>query len=280
VFHSHQQNSFPKKKKKMNSPNQPSNRHHPTMTKIVFLNVIFKFMPFSNITNITVLRRFFELASTHSSWRETLLHYNCPHRIFLGFNTQIGNSALQPIANLTSLQVLDVRNTILTDRALEEVARLKNLTTLVLLNVYISDAGLQHLAGLSNLQQLALGKTQISDSGLQHLVNLNKLETLHLNSTTIGDSGLQHLSNLISLKTLVLYFTQISDAGLQHLAKLVHLQELQLQHTQISDVGLQHLVHLPNLDGTKVFTGNTQVTEKGLEEFKKQLLENQAKQKS
>jgi len=91
-----------------------------------------------------------------------------------------------------------------------------DMTTLEGLNLYatgITDDGLIHLAKLTQLKWLNLSDTQVGDAGLAHLSPLTNLESLDLEGLRITDAGLEHLAGLTRLKMLNLEATRVTDQG-------------------------------------------------------------------
>jgi len=170
-----------------------------------------------------------------------------------------GLSDLKPLASLSQLQRLNLRNTQVSD--LKPLASLSQLQTLFLSGTDVSDlkllaslsqlqgldlaftqvSDLKPLASLSQLQRLQLGSTQVSD--LKPLASLSQLQSLGLKNTQVSD--LKPLASLSQLQTLYLDFTQVSD--LKPLASLSQLQTLFLSGTDVSDLKL--LASLSQLQG-------------------------------
>ena len=84
-------------------------------------------------------------------------------------DTQISDTGLESLKELTSLTYHYLNNTKITDIGLENLKGLTSLTDLSRDNTKITDAGLEHLQGLSNLRRLFLGNTQVTDDDLKHL---------------------------------------------------------------------------------------------------------------
>lgn len=103
------------------------------------------------------------------------------------------------------------------DGILAHVAELQSLDSLNLANTKVSDEGLAHLARLKSLRWVDLHNTQVSDPGLAHLARLKSLKVLYLTNTQVSDAGLADLAELRSLERLYLEKTQASDAGVQRL---------------------------------------------------------------
>jgi hypothetical protein len=216
----------------MESPSTNVAGGHPTLSKVVFLNIIFKFIrpSVTNIDGLNSLRRFFELAWVHESWRETVFVFPGPQTLFLN-NTK---------------------------------------------NIKVKYALLQHIANFVSLKELDLFDTDAPDEGLQLLNNLSSnMVKLNLGYTKISNAGLQFIQNFVHLEILQLYNTAITNEGVKHLSNLPALEELWLSYNDVSDECLQYLVKLPRLVPERFFSHATQITKKGLANFKAELLERQ-----
>ncbi|CAE7734286.1 RLK7, partial [Symbiodinium necroappetens] len=138
------------------------------------------------------------------------------------------SGSLDPLANLTSLERLYLKNTGVT-------------------------GGLQALAEMTELRQLRLQGTKVSGD-LQPLFKLTKLNGLWLEHTGVtGD--LQPLGDMTELHQLRLHGTNVAG-DLQPLIKLTKLMELLLENTGVTG-GLQALSDLSDL--RKLWLGGTKV---------------------
>ena len=99
------------------------------------------------------------------------------------------------------------------------LAELKSLQELNLWHAKVTDSGLVYLKELKTLKKLKLWGRKVTDSGLIHLKELKSLQTLELIQTQVTDAGLAHLKELKSLQTLNLGSTQVTDVGLRKLQK-------------------------------------------------------------
>ncbi len=103
-----------------------------------------------------------------------------------------------------------------------ELSQIANLSSLEDLNLWgsaISDAGMVRLAHLSRLKSLILNRTSISDAGLIHVGRLVHLEHLHIENNRITDAGLRHLKGLTRLRSLWLKGTDVSEEAIDELRK-------------------------------------------------------------
>lgn len=131
--------------------------------------------------------------------------------------TEFGDSDARLLADLTTLQRVDLTGT------------------------QVTHAGMVHLRSLTQLQMLLLNHTNVSDRGLKHLEPLTHLRFLGLTHTPITDNGLVPLRTLLELEYLLLSHTRVTADGLNHLKRLTRLQGLSLVGTRIADADLAEL---------------------------------------
>jgi hypothetical protein len=139
------------------------------------------------------------------------------------------------------ITMIDLHHSNVTD---SDLALLEDLTSLRSLNLYgtrITDSGLAHLSNLKGLATLQLNSTAIADAGLASLQNLKGLGELGLYGTHITDNGLQYLKGMSNLHKLVLGGSAITDLGLKHLQGLRNLRELVLSKTSVTPEGVAQL---------------------------------------
>jgi Leucine-rich repeat (LRR) protein len=152
------------------------------------------------------------------------------------------------LADLFSLQQLDLSHRSITDQSLEYVRRLSRLRELDLAGTPITDAGFLRLASLHDIRRLDASSTGITDVGLEILHEFPHLESLRLYDTAITDAGLSCVSGCRHLQRLDLSRTRVSDAGLDHLQNLTDLRALQLSDTDVSPEGLARFDGVKQLD--------------------------------
>ncbi|XP_067649667.1 uncharacterized protein [Haliotis asinina] len=206
----------------------------------------------------------------------------------LGSCRQLSNKCLSAVAELPSLQNLNLDNTVITDAGFIDYLKScsHELLHLNLSRTSISHLVIPHLKVLSKLKSLYLEQTKVcSLSGIQHL---KELEILDFANTDIGTDSLLCLSGHPSLTCLSVANTEsvVGDLALQYLTGLkLHTLYLPSRHTTTSQ-GLAHLVGLPltSLDLTnyikvgdeglihigkitslkKLLLSNTKITDEGL----------------
>jgi internalin A len=175
--------------------------------------------------------------------------------------TKAGDTALEHIAGITSLESLNVGSTLMTDVGLERLAVLPNLTELTMGGNELGDAGLQALRQMPTLNYLDLSGRQgndknvwtvsMSEVGLQAVLTLKNLHELRIGctSTTVGIEG----AKLGEVSTL-----SVTEKWLDQMKKLDKLEKLKVQGCKrINDDAVAALIAMPalrdvDLTGTSV----------------------------
>jgi hypothetical protein len=98
---------------------------------------------------------------------------------------------------------------------LKPIAELHSLEDIDLADTKVSDHGLSHLAGLRHVVWLDLSRSAIAPGSLANLSRLRHLRYLSLSGTAIGDEQLQRLRSLYRLKKLNITNTKATSAGMQ-----------------------------------------------------------------
>ena len=179
--------------------------------------------------------------------------------------TKAGDSALEHISGLTSLESLDVGSTLMTDVGLERLTMLTNLKELTMGGNELGDAGLQALRQMPNLTYLDLSGRQgndknvwsiaMSNVGLQAVLSLKNLRELRFScvSTAVGVEG----TKLGEVSTL-----SVTEKWLEQMKALTKLQKIKLQGCgRIDDEAVAALIGMPALREADL--KGTSVTEKG-----------------
>ncbi|XP_037312297.2 uncharacterized protein si:ch73-173p19.1 [Pungitius pungitius] len=155
------------------------------------------------------------------------------------------------LAELSSLQTLNLDGTGVTESSLEHLATHPALSSLSVAGIPVADGdrALQIISGLKLTQLTLPGRHSVTDGGLLFLSRLSVLLELDLTDyTQVTDQGVRHLSAMSRLRKLSLSNTQVTDAGLPALRGLQELQELCLDRTAVTSRGVAELVTcLPHL---------------------------------
>jgi len=176
------------------------------------------------------------------------------------FRGGVRDQDIRPLAGITSLRKLSLRNARVTDDSMSLFAAMPSLRSLGLAGTKITDAGLEQLKRHEGLESLYVSSSKITDRGVQHLATMKSLKRLSLESTAITGEALKALTKL-SLISLDLRDCNVIEAGLIHVAAHKELQTLDLQNTDATDAVLEKLSELKDL--RKITLQSTQVTDKG-----------------
>ncbi len=208
-----------------------------------------------------------------------LSHHKAPVELIANLETvqelnlegaQITDSNVQYISKLSSLKRLHLsQNPRLSDAGLEFLGELTSLEELVLYAADINGDGLAHLGQLSRLKKLQLNQSAVTDEGLRAIPLLPALEYLDLRSTSVTGPGLAALADLPKLKTLLLAGAKITDSTLEPVGDLRRLEALSLEDVGVSDAGLLHLRSLKRLEQLRI--SGRQLSEPGLRDLQKRL---------
>jgi Leucine-rich repeat (LRR) protein len=178
-------------------------------------------------------------------------------------HTEISTIGLEQLAQVHSLERLDLGHTLLGDNALPMLASLTNLRVLELPSTLVEGTGLAALTALPNLREIDLGNAPIANEGMAQLAQLTGLESINLRHTDITDAGMAHFAALKNLKRLDLTSLDITEKGLEGLALLTQLEDLDLSFTRFAEPGLEMITKLTSL--ARLGLEQTSITDKGME---------------
>jgi len=174
--------------------------------------------------------------------------------------TDRGLVYLKSMPSLKKLKIgkrnIDRDNPPITDAGMVHLAQINSLEYLDLPYHGITGKGLATIANLKNLKHLWVGcytSSPLTDKALSHVSKFEKLEYLHIGGTDFTDAGMVHLSKLKKLK--VLHFTtapRVTDKGLAELKSLKQLERLSLRSKKVTISGLSHLNAFKNLTDLEV----------------------------
>ncbi|HEY9793290.1 MAG TPA: protein kinase [Candidatus Obscuribacterales bacterium] len=194
-----------------------------------------------------------------------------PLRQLIVANDDITDQGVKTIAQIKTLDHLDVAGTNITDNAAGILATLPNLHVWILDRTKITDAfaermpteqptylalnstgltnkGLLQLTSrLPNLQGVSFGDSATDDKSVDILCSVRNLHQVYLNKTCANDTTVKKFSQLKHLETLGLDEGSISSAGVEHLKQTPSLQQLQLNYDQISDATVHTISSLHGL---------------------------------
>ncbi len=146
---------------------------------------------------------------------------------------------LKLLSNVAGIVDINLDDTNVDDTMLLELGQLSRLETLRLSATRITDEGLKVLAGLPNLKTLTLMDNDIDGSGLSNLRHTPQLTNLRI-QTHSGDTVLPHLQDLNDLQMLSIC-APITDVGIEQLTTLPKLRYLALIGTKVRAAGIAKL---------------------------------------
>lgn len=162
-------------------------------------------------------------------------------------DTLYDEEALEHIAHLTELKVLNLGGCTIGKEHLDALHGLQNLAVLTIWpNPLDSEAAtsLSEIVSLKSLHLLSYDNA-IPMSVLEPLARLESLELFELCSRSFESEGLKSLAGLPSLKRLVISASEFDPEGLSHLASFPAL--VRLKFSDLSDAAMRQLPILPAL---------------------------------
>ncbi|RCS44688.1 hypothetical protein DTL42_17350 [Bremerella cremea] len=147
--------------------------------------------------------------------------------------------AMQPTAKLRELR-LD--QTPVTDAEADVIAQMDSLEIVNLPASQLTDAGLAKIAALPNLELLRIGSPKLTDAGIEKVGQSKTILYLHLIDTPITDQALPAIAQMEQLQSFYADGTQLTDDGMSNLVKArpqlhIHFNDL---HPAGSQAGHTH----------------------------------------
>jgi internalin A len=152
----------------------------------------------------------------------------------LYYAEQITDEGMAAVKGWKKLKRINLRGTKVTDTTLEHLANVTTLDSLDVGFAQITDVGLDRLTPLVNLKELVVGGNKLTDVGLQALRQLPGLTTLSLGGSQRTDSGLWTIS--------------LTEQGLDAITTLKELRELRLDGMPVTTRWLEKLKALNKLE--------------------------------
>ena len=143
-----------------------------------------------------------------------------------GRNERVTDAWLKRLANVTTLQKIDLANCAIQGDGLQHLSKLTGLRELNLTLTPVKDDALKHLAGLTELRSLGLASTQCTGTGFAHLKALRKLENVNFHFTPLNDAGLAAIAEVPISDRLWFAHSKFTDAGAASLAKQTRLKRV------------------------------------------------------
>jgi Leucine-rich repeat (LRR) protein len=208
-------------------------------------------------------------------------------------NTQIGNTGLDTLTGLPSLQALKHMSQAADDGGIEALNKAKNLTELEIQDFNITDRAGEFLKQFDKLTYLSIFRCQgfgsegllhlkgtkltrldlrdlpsLNNEGMEVFKELPSLKRLYLRElASVSDDGLVSISSLKNLENLSVWdLTNVSDKTVEEIAKLPNLKVLLIRNTGVSDASVDILLKAPKLQDL-TFTNNAKVTAAGLQKL-------------
>jgi Leucine-rich repeat (LRR) protein len=196
----------------------------------------------------------------------------------LYYAEQITDEGMAAVKGWQKLKRVNLRGTKITDTTLEHLANVMTLEALDVGFAQITDVGLDRLTSLPNLKELMIGGNKLTDTGLQALRQLPSLTSLSLGGMQRTDSGLWSISltelgldtitTLKELRELRLDGMPVTARWLEKLKVLNKLERLSLQGCKrVGDEAVPLLAPWPTLRVLDV--KGTAMTEKGLADLRR-----------
>src|SRR5215510_10730801 len=169
--------------------------------------------------------------------------------------TKITDTTLEHLANVMTLEFLDIGFAQITDVGLDRLTPLTNLKELIISGNKLTDTGLQSLRQLQGLTSLSLGGSQRTDSGLwtisltelglDAIATLKELRELRLDGMPVSARWLEKLKGFNKLERLSLQdCKRLGDDAAPLLASWPALRVLDLKGTSMTEKGLADLRRL------------------------------------
>ncbi|MDR3111286.1 MAG: hypothetical protein LBU65_16580 [Planctomycetaceae bacterium] len=162
----------------------------------------------------------------------------------------IGNIGLRKAASMPSLRALKHRSTALSDDAIEILSECKTLEILDIEDAVITAASGKFFQNFPNLSQLDLFRcSNFSNDGVTEMDGL-KLTRLLMRGMTVNDEVMPIIAKMTMLKTLVLHeMPSIGDEGIGQLSTLKDLRTLDIWAMEgVTDKSIEVISKLPNID--------------------------------
>jgi hypothetical protein len=155
---------------------------------------------------------------------------------------------LGAIAQLKSLEILELPNNDIFRRGFDGFAELPKLVWLDLSRTRVDDTTVESLGRLRNLRRLDLSATAFTDDGLASLMGLDRLSHLYVGSCDITNDGLARIvEEHRKLAVLDISRTLITPDVVPLLTRLPNLWRLELSHEMVCQGFLDMRDRFPRL---------------------------------
>lgn len=199
------------------------------------------------------------------------------------------DETIAPLRYLTSLETLDLHQTIVTDEGLSVLKDLKKLSSVNISSTQVHGSGIRYLVGLPELKYLAVSDKSVDPSTSQWLAQLKALEKFDAVRTQLSDlswvvetprlkeinvggarvSNISALAALPNLQSLNIWRSFIVDADLAAFRNSKELEVINFVEADITDAGLSHFEGLPKLK--RIDAVDTYVTADGAAKLREKI---------
>jgi hypothetical protein len=197
----------------------------------------------------------------------TLLANPALKTLGLGGNAGVSDVTLGTLAQLESLERLDLGGTGISSQGLASLRPLRSLQFLSLRDTNIDDSGLQPIAALQKLDVIVLNNTRVRGAGFASLAKLPNLDYVMLSGCPLDDGAA--LAKLKQVSHLFILDSRIAPGILAHVGEMDNLRLLSLQGSGIGDAHLLELASAKQL--TSLLLGKTKASEAALQELRERL---------
>lgn len=197
-------------------------------------------------------------------------------RLYLENLSELADADFSSLATMTGLRDLRLNGSGAGDQTAEVISGLL-LANLRIGSPALTDDGLKHIGNITTLcNELQIGgDAQITDAGLNHLWGPAKLRSLKIHTTSgITGTGFEMIGDMPRLSTVEVFSEDFTDTGMRFLGYLPGLQNVTIGHYRggpsgVTDEGLMMLAEAPNLKRVTLTRTQSQVTDEGIERFKR-----------
>lgn len=166
---------------------------------------------------------------------------------YSGHGFALDDASVANFAHLKGLKQLSLEQTDIGDSGIQKIGQMSDLELLNLNHTMLTTKGMPYLANLHKLVQLELEGTQLSDASLANIAGHTQLLTLFIKSCGLGPAAAQHLQKMNHLKILRLSENKFGDKGMALLPAYPELVELHVSNCSLTDAGFAQLVKFPRL---------------------------------
>lgn len=163
---------------------------------------------------------------------------------------------LKPLASMTGLRSLNLRDNNLDGTGLTVAKNMPFLNKLNLSGNPLSDQGVFVISQLDQVRNLEIKEVRLSAQSVSYIGEMKKLVKLELDSSELADKCLGSLSKMPLLEELSINKQkQMSDRSIKLLLNLPSLKSIDVSDTKVSGVGFERPDRFPQLEQI-TFKGN------------------------